>query len=94
MRDFEYSYDEMVKWFTYLVTNMIFYSDNYNPVPGVMDGVPSSRDYHGGFASKLMVGHYINHCIFTFPILKYLFLFSFHELCKYKYKLVDISLAT
>ncbi|XP_048490583.1 probable 3-hydroxyisobutyrate dehydrogenase, mitochondrial isoform X2 [Beta vulgaris subsp. vulgaris] len=29
-------------------------SDTYNPVPGVMDGVPSSRDYQGGFASKLM----------------------------------------
>lgn len=29
-------------------------SDNYNPVPGVMDGVPSSKDYQGGFASKLM----------------------------------------
>ncbi|XP_059666520.1 probable 3-hydroxyisobutyrate dehydrogenase, mitochondrial isoform X2 [Cornus florida] len=30
-------------------------SDTYNPVPGVMDGVPSSRNYDGGFASKLMV---------------------------------------
>lgn len=29
-------------------------SDKYNPVPGVMKGVPSSRDYSGGFASKLM----------------------------------------
>jgi 3-hydroxyisobutyrate dehydrogenase len=29
-------------------------SDAYNPVPGVMKGVPSSRDYNGGFASKLM----------------------------------------
>lgn len=29
-------------------------SDTYNPVPGVMDGVPSSRNYEGGFASKLM----------------------------------------
>lgn len=29
-------------------------SDTYNPVPGVMDGVPSSRDYQGGFMSKLM----------------------------------------
>ncbi|XP_057971911.1 probable 3-hydroxyisobutyrate dehydrogenase, mitochondrial isoform X1 [Malania oleifera] len=29
-------------------------SDTYNPVPGVMEGVPSSRDYDGGFASKLM----------------------------------------
>ncbi|XP_018509161.1 probable 3-hydroxyisobutyrate dehydrogenase, mitochondrial isoform X1 [Brassica rapa] len=29
-------------------------SDKYNPVPGVMEGVPSSRDYNGGFASKLM----------------------------------------
>jgi len=30
-------------------------SDAYNPVPGVMEGVPSSRNYEGGFATKLMV---------------------------------------
>ncbi|XP_073058483.1 probable 3-hydroxyisobutyrate dehydrogenase, mitochondrial isoform X2 [Primulina eburnea] len=29
-------------------------SDTYNPVPGVMDGVPASRNYEGGFAAKLM----------------------------------------
>ncbi|KAL9691686.1 hypothetical protein QQ045_012112 [Rhodiola kirilowii] len=29
-------------------------SDSYNPVPGVMEGVPSSRNYEGGFAAKLM----------------------------------------
>ncbi|XP_012075606.1 probable 3-hydroxyisobutyrate dehydrogenase, mitochondrial isoform X2 [Jatropha curcas] len=29
-------------------------SDSYNPVPGVMQGVPASRDYTGGFSSKLM----------------------------------------
>ncbi|AQK66092.1 3-hydroxyisobutyrate dehydrogenase [Zea mays] len=29
-------------------------SDTYNPVPGVMEGVPSSRNYSGGFTSKLM----------------------------------------
>ncbi|KAJ4772210.1 3-hydroxyisobutyrate dehydrogenase [Rhynchospora pubera] len=29
-------------------------SDSYNPVPGVMQGVPSSRNYEGGFTSKLM----------------------------------------
>jgi len=29
-------------------------SDTYNPVPGVMEGVPSSRNYDGGFTSKLM----------------------------------------
>uniref|UniRef100_A0A0D9WT82 3-hydroxyisobutyrate dehydrogenase n=2 Tax=Leersia perrieri TaxID=77586 RepID=A0A0D9WT82_9ORYZ len=29
-------------------------SDTYNPVPGVMMGVPSSRNYDGGFSSKLM----------------------------------------
>ncbi|KAL2473859.1 putative 3-hydroxyisobutyrate dehydrogenase [Forsythia ovata] len=29
-------------------------SDSYNPVPGVMDGVPASRNYDGGFSSKLM----------------------------------------
>merc|ERR1712190_491133 len=29
-------------------------SDTYNPHPGVMDGVPSSRGYTGGFACDLM----------------------------------------
>ncbi|XP_042454940.1 probable 3-hydroxyisobutyrate dehydrogenase, mitochondrial isoform X1 [Zingiber officinale] len=29
-------------------------SDSYNPVPGVMKGVPSARNYDGGFTSKLM----------------------------------------
>lgn len=29
-------------------------SDSYNPVPGVMEGVPSARNYDGGFASKVM----------------------------------------
>eukprot|EP01108_Squamamoeba_japonica_P006119 TRINITY_DN4923_c0_g1_i1.p1 TRINITY_DN4923_c0_g1~~TRINITY_DN4923_c0_g1_i1.p1 ORF type:complete len:321 (-),score=132.22 TRINITY_DN4923_c0_g1_i1:40-1002(-) len=29
-------------------------SDTYNPVPGVMEGVPSSRDFDGGFGSALM----------------------------------------
>ncbi|KAL4420155.1 hypothetical protein ABPG77_008291, partial [Micractinium sp. CCAP 211/92] len=30
-------------------------SEIYNPVPGVVEGVPSSRGYHGGFSSQLMV---------------------------------------
>lgn len=34
---------------------LIYDSDTYNPVPGVMEGVPSSRNYEGGFASNLMV---------------------------------------
>ena len=29
-------------------------SDTYNPVPGVFEGVPASRDYEGGFGSALM----------------------------------------
>ncbi|XP_023520241.1 probable 3-hydroxyisobutyrate dehydrogenase, mitochondrial isoform X2 [Cucurbita pepo subsp. pepo] len=29
-------------------------SESYNPVPGVMEKVPSASDYDGGFASKLM----------------------------------------
>jgi 3-hydroxyisobutyrate dehydrogenase len=28
--------------------------EKYNPYPGVMDGVPASRDYQGGFMVKLM----------------------------------------
>jgi 3-hydroxyisobutyrate dehydrogenase len=30
-------------------------SDTYNPFPGVLPGVPSSRGYTGGFAGKLML---------------------------------------
>lgn len=30
-------------------------SDTYNPYPGVMPNVPSSRDYEGGFACDLML---------------------------------------
>jgi 3-hydroxyisobutyrate dehydrogenase len=30
-------------------------SDTYNPYPGVMSGVPSSRDYSGGFGVDLML---------------------------------------
>ena len=29
-------------------------SDTYNPVPGVMDGVPSANYYQGGFGATLM----------------------------------------
>ncbi len=29
-------------------------SDTYNPVPGVIDGVPASKDYAGGFGAALM----------------------------------------
>lgn len=30
-------------------------SDTYNPSPGVMENVPSSKDYEGGFATSLML---------------------------------------
>ena len=30
-------------------------SDTYNPCPGVMEGVPSSNGYAGGFGSALML---------------------------------------
>jgi len=30
-------------------------SDTYNPYPGVMEGVPASREYSGGFGSDLML---------------------------------------
>lgn len=30
-------------------------SEVYNPVPGVMEGVPSANGYQGGFGSQLMV---------------------------------------
>ena len=30
-------------------------SDTYNPVPGIIPGVPSSNDWNGGFGSALML---------------------------------------
>ena len=29
--------------------------DTYNPVPGIMENVPASRNYDGGFACDLML---------------------------------------
>lgn len=29
--------------------------DTYNPAPGVMENVPSSKEYDGGFAVELML---------------------------------------
>lgn len=42
-------------WIYVALFSVDFDSDTYNPVPGVMEGVPSSRNYDGGFTSKLMV---------------------------------------
>ena len=54
----------------YLLTNILTYSltqvfnastarswssEVYNPCPGVMEGVPASRDYEGGFSHELML---------------------------------------
>ncbi|KAG1331842.1 3-hydroxyisobutyrate dehydrogenase [Cocos nucifera] len=39
---------------SYCLIFTTFDSDSYNPVPGIMEGVPSSRNYDGGFTSKLM----------------------------------------
>jgi 3-hydroxyisobutyrate dehydrogenase len=36
-------------------TGQCWSSSKYNPVPGLMDGVPASRDYQGGFMTELMV---------------------------------------
>ena len=36
-------------------TGRCWSSDTYNPCPGVIDGVPSSRDYEGGFGVDLML---------------------------------------
>ena len=35
-------------------TGRCWSSDTYNPCPGVMEGVPSSRNYEGGFGTTLM----------------------------------------
>ena len=37
-----------------LASGRCWSSDTYNPCPGVMDGVPSSNDYQGGFRTGLM----------------------------------------
>ncbi|VEL31923.1 unnamed protein product [Protopolystoma xenopodis] len=35
-------------------TGRCWSSEIYNPVPGVLDGVPASRSYQGGFGTALM----------------------------------------
>ena len=35
-------------------TGRCWSSDTYNPVPHIIEGVPSCRDYAGGFGSQLM----------------------------------------
>uniref|UniRef100_A0A673ZG84 3-hydroxyisobutyrate dehydrogenase, mitochondrial n=1 Tax=Salmo trutta TaxID=8032 RepID=A0A673ZG84_SALTR len=35
-------------------SGMCWSSDSYNPVPGVMEGVPSGNNYQGGFWTTLM----------------------------------------
>lgn len=36
-------------------TSRCWSSDSYNPYPGVLEGVPASNDYEGGFGSSLML---------------------------------------
>lgn len=36
-------------------TGQCWSSSKYNPVPGLMDGVPASREYKGGFMTDLMI---------------------------------------
>ena len=36
-------------------TSRCWSSDSYNPYPGVLDGVPASNNYEGGFGSSLML---------------------------------------
>eukprot|EP00121_Abeoforma_whisleri_P012246 Awhi_evm1s11295 len=36
-------------------TGRCWSSDSYNPVPGVMEGVPSAKEYNGGFGCSLML---------------------------------------
>jgi 3-hydroxyisobutyrate dehydrogenase len=35
-------------------TGRCWSSDSYNPYPGVLPNVPSSREYTGGFGTRLM----------------------------------------
>ena len=41
----------------------------YNPCPGVLDGVPASRDYEGGFGTALMTK--VGSCV-TYEIYYYI----------------------
>lgn len=45
-------------------------SDTYNPVPGVMEGVPSANNYQGGFGTTLMAkvsgGFFFSFNIYTY----------------------------
>ena len=45
------------RWCLFALANcsLRFDSDTYNPCPGVMDGVPSAKDYEGGFGTSLMI---------------------------------------
>ena len=36
-------------------TGQCWTTSKYNPVPGLMEGVPASRDYQGGFQTDLMI---------------------------------------
>lgn len=36
-------------------TGQCWTTSKYNPVPGVMEGVPASKDYQGGFMTDLMI---------------------------------------
>lgn len=46
---------EMIAQVINTSTGRCWSSDTYNPCPGVIEGVPSSNNYQGGFASQLMV---------------------------------------
>lgn len=43
-------------------------SDTYNPVPGVMEGVPSANNYQGGFGATLMA----KVCIYMYTKITYI----------------------
>ena len=60
-------------------------SDTYNPVPGIIDGIPSSRQYAGGFGSALMakVGNVIAVVVLLLLLLCFcIFLYNI-SLCVY-----------
>lgn len=71
-------------------------SESYNPVPGVMSEVPSSKNYDGGFSSKLMAKdlrlameaakEVDLKCPFTFEALH-----IYTEMCENGYGLKDFS---
>ena len=67
-------------------------SDTYNPCPGIIEGIPSSNNYQGGFASQLMTKvsrddffwqtYFLGTCINLFEV--HLITHNHERICSFK----------